>query len=60
MPYVKVQVAGLLTAEQRTKIAERITSALQDIADKKPETTYIVFDEVERERWAVAGKLLSE
>lgn len=60
MPYVNVQVAGPLTKEQRTSIAERITSALHEIAGKKPETTYIVFEEVERERWAVAGKLLSE
>lgn len=60
MPYVNVQVAGPLTKDQRTKIAERITSALHDIAGKQPETTYIVFEEVERERWAVAGKLLSE
>ena len=60
MPYVNVKVAGPLTRDQRTQIAEKITSALYEVADKKPETTYIVFEEVERERWAVAGKLLSE
>jgi 4-oxalocrotonate tautomerase len=60
MPYVNVKVAGPLTKDQRTQIAERISSALHDIAGKKPETTYIVFEEVERDRWAVGGKLLSE
>jgi len=60
MPYVNVKVAGPLTKEQRTEIAKRITDALHDVAGKKPESTYIVFDEVEREKWAVAGKLLSE
>jgi 4-oxalocrotonate tautomerase len=60
MPYVNVKVAGTLTKEQKKEIAARITSALHDIAQKKPESTYIVFDEIDRDSWAVGDRLLSE
>ena len=60
MPYVNVKVAGKLTKEQRSRIAAKITKTLQEEADKKPESTYIVFEEVERESWAVGGRLLSD
>ena len=60
MPYVNVKVAGSLTKEQKAKIAEQITKLLEDVAGKPPSLTYVVIDEVEREDWAVGGKLLSE
>jgi 4-oxalocrotonate tautomerase len=60
MPYVNVKVAGSLTKEQKAKIAEQITKVLEDVAGKPPSLTYVVIDEVEREDWAVGGKLLSE
>ncbi len=58
MPYVNVRIAGELTREQKEKIAEEITSTLQRHAHKPPSYTYITFDEVEMEDWAIAGKLL--
>jgi len=60
MPYVNVMVAGRLDGDQKKKIAEGITGILHDVAGKKPDTTYVVFSEVERDNWAVGGKLLSE
>lgn len=60
MPYVNVKTAGSLSMEQKRELAERISSALMDVAGKKPESTYIVFEEIERENWAVGGRLLSE
>ena len=60
MPYVNVKVAGSLTKEQKAKIAEQITKVLEDVAEKPPSLTYVVIDEVEREDWAVGGKLLSK
>jgi 4-oxalocrotonate tautomerase len=58
MPYVNVRIAGELTREQKEKIAEEITNTLQRHAHKPPSYTYITFDEVEMEDWAIAGKLL--
>jgi len=59
MPYVNVKVAGTLTREQKEKIAEGITNLLQKVAGKPPSVTYVVIDEVDRDDWAVGGRLLS-
>ena len=60
MPYVNVKVAGSLKKEQKEKIVKGITKLLQDVAGKPPSVTYVVIEEVERENWAVGGKLLSD
>lgn len=60
MPYVNLKVAGSLTREQKKKIAQEITDTLERVAHKPKSYTYIVFDEVEMEDWAIAGDLLDE
>lgn len=60
MPYVQVKVAGALSKDQKTKISERIATALEEIAAKPKNVTYIVFEEVASENWAVGDKLLSD
>lgn len=59
MPYVNVKVAGKLTRTQREEIAKDIAGSLERVAKKPRDATYIVFDEVERENWAVGDKLLA-
>ncbi|HLP82316.1 MAG TPA: 4-oxalocrotonate tautomerase family protein [Nitrosomonas sp.] len=58
MPYVNIRVAGTLTREQKKQIAEELTDTLERIAKKPRSYTYICFDEIPDENWAVAGKLL--
>lgn len=58
MPYVNVKLAGSLTREQKAKIAQEITDTLERVAHKPRSYTYITFDEVQEENWAVAGELL--
>ncbi|MDR2875150.1 MAG: 4-oxalocrotonate tautomerase family protein [Methylobacillus sp.] len=58
MPYVNVRLAGTVTREQKEKIAEEITATLERIAKKPKSYTYITFDEVKEENWAVGGNLL--
>lgn len=60
MPFVNVMVAGPLTRDQKKALAQKITSALEEVAGKDPSTTYVVFDEVERDNWAAGGKLLTD
>jgi 4-oxalocrotonate tautomerase len=60
MPYVNVRLAGSLSREQKQKIAEEITDTLERIAHKPRSYTYITFDEVAEENWAVAGELLDQ
>ncbi|MEZ0233079.1 MAG: 4-oxalocrotonate tautomerase family protein [Methylophilaceae bacterium] len=58
MPYVSIKVAGSLTREQKAKIAEEVSDTLERIAKKPKSYTYITFEEVAGENWAVEGKLL--
>lgn len=60
MPYVNIRIAGSLTREQRQNIAEEITDTLERIAHKPKSYTYIAFDELPDDKWAIAGKLLDE
>jgi 4-oxalocrotonate tautomerase len=58
MPYVNVKTAGKLTREQREQIAKEISETLEKVAHKPKSATYIVFDHVELENWAIGDQLL--
>lgn len=60
MPYVNIRIAGALTREQKSKIAQEITDTLERVARKPKSYTYIAFDELPAENWAIAGTLLDE
>jgi 4-oxalocrotonate tautomerase len=60
MPYVNIRVTGTLSREQKVQIAAEVTDTLRRIAHKPPSYTYVTFDELPEENWAVAGKLLDE
>lgn len=60
MPYVNIRVTGSLSREQKAQIAAEVTDTLERIAHKPASYTYITFDELADENWAVAGKLLDE
>ncbi len=58
MPYVNVKIAGQLSTAQKKEIALQITNTLKEVANKPPEYTYVVFEEINGTNWAVAGELL--
>ena len=58
MPYINVKLAGNLNKEQKQEIAKEITDVMQRVANKPPSYTYIVFNEVAAEDWAIGGNLL--
>lgn len=60
MPYVNIKLAGTVTREQKAEIAKEITETLARVAHKPASYTYITFEEVSYEDWAIAGKLLDE
>jgi 4-oxalocrotonate tautomerase len=60
MPYINIRTAGALTREQKAQIAEEVTEMMERIANKPRSYTYVTFDEVAEENWAVAGRLLDE
>ena len=60
MPYINFKIAGTLTLEQKKKLAEDFSTTVERITGKPKKVTYIVFEEVDRENWAVGDELLSE
>lgn len=60
MPFVNIKLAGTVTKAQKQEIAKEITETLARIAHKPANYTYIVFEEVAYEDWAIGGKLLDE
>jgi 4-oxalocrotonate tautomerase len=60
MPVVSIKLAGKLSREQKKRIAKEITASLEKHADKPARYTYISFEELPDENWAIAGVLLDE
>jgi 4-oxalocrotonate tautomerase len=60
MPYVNIRLTGTLSREQKAQIAAEFTDTLERIANKPKSYTYITFDELKHENWAIAGQLLDE
>ncbi|MCJ7580573.1 MAG: 4-oxalocrotonate tautomerase family protein [Nitrosomonadales bacterium] len=60
MPYVNIRIAGALSREQKRKIAAEITDTLERVAHKPKSYTYIAFDELAHENWAIGGELLGK
>jgi len=58
MPYVNIKLAGTISKEQKKQIAKEITETLQKHAHKPANYTYIVFEEIDHEDWAIGGELL--
>jgi len=60
MPYINIKIAGSVSHEQKSQIAKEFTETLERIANKPKSYTYITFEEVAYEDWAIGGKLLDE
>jgi 4-oxalocrotonate tautomerase len=58
MPYVSIEIAGRITKDQKSQLAEQITEIIKKVTGKPSQYTYVVFKEVEKENWAIGGKLL--
>jgi len=60
MPYIHLRVAGKLTQSQRKRIARDFSETLFRVAKKPKNSTYLVVEEVPRDRWAVGERFLNE
>lgn len=58
MPVLTVEWLEGRTAEQKTQLADALTRAFVDVAKVSKEQVWIVFRDVKRSDWAMAGKLL--
>lgn len=60
MPIVRVELLAGRSSEQKNKLAKSITENFVEICGGTPETVHIVFQDVEKDNWAIAGTILSE
>ena len=60
MPIIRVEMWAGRTQQQKAELAQAITDAVVNIARTSPESTIVIFDDVQREDWAENGKLSSE
>ena len=58
MPYINVKLAGSLNKDQKKEIAKEMTELMERVTSKPASYTYIVFEEVKSEDWAIGGNLL--
>jgi 4-oxalocrotonate tautomerase len=60
MPYVNIKVTKEgVTAEQKEKLIQGATQLLFDVLGKKPQTTYVVIDEIDTDNWGVGGETIT-
>jgi len=60
MPIVRIELFAGRTREQKAKAAKEVTEALTRTIGAKPESTDVIFVDVEKSDWASAGKLSDE
>lgn len=60
MPVIRVAMFLGRTDEQKERLALRITQAFVEEAQGTPESVHVLFEEIARSDWAVAGKLASQ
>jgi 4-oxalocrotonate tautomerase len=60
MPIVRVEMWAGRTKAQKQELARAITEVVCNIAHTTPEATIVVFEDIDKENWAQAGKLASD
>jgi 4-oxalocrotonate tautomerase len=60
MPIVRVEMLEGRSAEIKQKLAEEITAVMVRLCSTDPAHVYVIFNEVPRGDWAVAGKFFPE
>jgi 4-oxalocrotonate tautomerase len=60
MPIVRVEMWKGATKETKAKLAKAITDDVAAIAKKQPKNVIVVFQDYEREDWAIGGELSSD
>jgi 4-oxalocrotonate tautomerase len=57
MPYVNIKITeDGATAEQKAELISGVTSLLQKILGKNPQTTIVVIEEVPTDNWGIGGE----
>ncbi|MGD9812035.1 MAG: 4-oxalocrotonate tautomerase family protein [Sphingobium sp.] len=60
MPYVKIEVVGPLTREDKAMMVEHVTGMFVEKMGKPAASVFVVIDEKSADDWGARGKLMSE
>lgn len=60
MPFIHVRLYEGRTIEQKRAAAQAITKAIVETLNTTAEATQIVFEDVKKSDWSIAGKLQGE
>ena len=60
MPFVQITMFEGRTAEQKRKLAKRITDAMVEEAGARREAIVVAFHEVSKESYATGGELMMD
>jgi 4-oxalocrotonate tautomerase len=61
MPYVNIKITREgATTEQKAKLIQGVTTMLQDILGKDPQTTCVVIEEIDTDNWGIGGESITE
>lgn len=60
MPVIEIKMWSGRTREQKKLLVEEITDSFLRIAKTTPDHVHIVFYDVDKEDWGIAGKLSDE
>ncbi len=60
MPIIRVEMWEGRTKSQKAELARAITDAMVSIAHTTPESTIIIFSDIDRDDWAENGKLAGD
>jgi len=57
MPIIRVELFKGRSREEKRAIAQELTSALVKVTGNKPESVWVLIDDVDKEDWAFGGEL---
>jgi 4-oxalocrotonate tautomerase len=60
MPFVNIQILKGHPQERKDEMARRVTAAVSELAQLRPDAIWVVFDEVAAEDWYVGSERVSE
>lgn len=60
MPFIRIEMFDGRTTEQKRACAAAVTQAFIETCGGTPQSVHVIFQDVARQDWAVAGRLASD
>ena len=60
MPIVRLEILEGRTAQRKAELIRRVTAALVDTLEVRPEQVRVLIYELPAEHWAIGGKTVAE